>query len=272
MSRPAGVPGHVGGSSQGTGLKTGNVGSATPTEEFCVWTLQDHPGIQSMRALEEKHFSVLRRHMVEWIAIQAELASEELGKSALEPRVLTAMGRVPRHRFVAPPLASLAYHDTPLPIGFDKTVSQPFIVALMTDLLDPQPNESVLEVGTGLGYHTAVLADLAGTVFSVEIVEEFAAEAEARLQQLGFHNVRLRFGDGSRGWAEHALFDKILVAAGVRRVPPALIGQLKPGGRLVLPLGSADSQRLTMLGKTMSGEPNSRQFIPVRFAELETVS
>ena len=224
-----------------------------------------------MRALEEKHFSVLRRHMVEWIAIQAELASEELGKSALEPRVLTAMGRVPRHRFVAPPLASLAYQDTPLPIGFDKTVSQPFIVALMTDLLDPQPHETVLEVGTGLGYHTAILAELAETVFSVEIVEEFAAEAEAGLQQLGLTNVRLRFGDGSRGWAEHAPFDKILVAAGAERVPAALMDQLKPRGRLVLPMGPAESQRLTVVERDAAGEANLRKLIPVRFAELETV-
>jgi protein-L-isoaspartate(D-aspartate) O-methyltransferase len=224
-----------------------------------------------MKPMKEEHFAILRRHMVEVIAIQADLASEELGKSAFEPRVLAAMGRVPRHQFVAPPLASLGYQDTPLPIGFDKTVSQPFIVALMTDLLDPQPHERVLEVGTGLGYHTAILAELAETVFSVEIVEEFAAEAEAHLQQLGFHNVRLRFGDGSRGWAEHAPFDKILVAAGAERVPPALMDQLKPRGRLVLPMGPAESQRMTVVERDAAGEATIRKLIPVRFAELETV-
>ena len=221
--------------------------------------------------MKEEHFAILRRHMVEVIAIQADLASDELGKPAFEPRVMAAIGRVPRHRFVAPPLAPLAYQDTPLPIGFDKTVSQPFIVALMTDLLDPQPHETVLEVGTGLGYHTAILSELAETVFSVEIVEEFAAQAEVGLQQLGVRNVRLRFGDGSRGWAEHAPFDKILVAAGSERVPPALMDQLKPGGRLVLPMGPAESQRLTVVEKDAAGEAKVRKLIPVRFAELETV-
>ena len=138
-----------------------------------------------MRQMSEAHFAVLRRHMVEVIAIQAELADEELGKATLDPRVLAAMADVPRHRFVPSPLASLAYHDAPLPIGFDKTISQPFMVAVMTDLLAPLPTDSVLEVGTGLGYQTAILARLAGRVWSVEVVEELALEAEARLARLG---------------------------------------------------------------------------------------
>ena len=130
-----------------------------------------------MRALEEKHFAVLRRHMAEMIAIHVDLASDELGKAALDERVMAAMGKVPRHRFVLEPLAPHAYQDMPLPIGFDKTVSQPFIVALMADLLSPQPHEIVLEIGTGLGYQAALLAELARQVWSVEIVERKACRA-----------------------------------------------------------------------------------------------
>jgi protein-L-isoaspartate(D-aspartate) O-methyltransferase len=159
----------------------------------------------------------------------------------------------------------------PLPIGFDKTISQPFIVALMTDLLAPQPHESVLEIGTGLGYQTAILAELAGQVWSVEIIEEFASHAEALLQDLGFSNIGIRVGDGSRGWPEHAPFDKILVAVAADRAPPALLEQLKPGGRLVLPVGSEDAQFLTVIDKDAAGQLKTRKLIPVRFSRLETV-
>ena len=163
-----------------------------------------------MREMTEAHFAILRRHMVEVIAMQAELGDEELGKATIEPRVLAAMADVPRHLFVPAPLASLAYHDAPLPIGFDKTISQPFIVAVMTDLLAPRPGDTVLEVGTGLGYQSAILARLSRRVWSVEVVEELALEAEERLRLLGCANVAVRVGDGSRGWAEHAPFDRIL--------------------------------------------------------------
>ena len=222
--------------------------------------------------MTEEHLAVLRRHMVELVAIHADLAREELGKAALDARVMAAMGRVPRHLFVPGPLAALAYHDAPLPIGFGKTISQPFVAAVMTDLLDPRPHEAVLEVGTGLGYQTAVLAELAGRVWSVEIVEELAAGAEARLQRLGYTGVGIRVGDGSRGWAEHAPFDKILVAAGAERTPPALLEQLKPGGRMVLPLGPAEGQRLTVIDKgAEDGRTRVRKLIPVLFSRLETV-
>ena len=224
-----------------------------------------------MKPMTEEHLAILRRHMVEAVAIHADLLEEELGKPALDGRVLDAMLRVPRHLFVPAPLAALAYHDTPLPIGFDKTISQPFIAAAMLDLLAPGPHEAVLEVGTGLGYQTAVLAELAGRVWSVEIVEEFAAAAKARLQRLGYSNVGIRVGDGSRGWAEHAPFDKILVAAAAERIPPALLEQLKPGGRLVLPLGPAEGQRLTVIDKDADGQTRMREVIPVLFSRLETV-
>ena len=165
----------------------------------------------------------------------------------------------------------LAYHDTPLPIGFDKTISQPFIVAVMTDLLDPRPHEVVLEVGTGLGYQTAVLAQLAGQVWSVEIVEELALEAEARLRRLGCANVGIRVGDGSRGWAEHAPFDKILVTAAAELTPPALIEQLRPGGRMVLPVGARTRRRSPSWTRTLVGRVTRRQLLPVCFSRLETM-
>ena len=225
-----------------------------------------------MRQMSEAHFAVLRRHMVDVVAIQAELADEELGKAALEPRVPAAMADVPRHRFVPSPLAPLAYHDAPLPIGFDKTISQPFIVAVMTDLLAPLPTDSVLEVGTGLGYQTAILARLAGRVWSVEVVEELALEAEARLARLGYPNLEIRVGDGSRGWAEHAPFDKILVAAAPEVLPPALFAQLRPGGRMVLPLGGEEAQALTVVDKDAAGQVKRRALLPVRFSRLETMA
>ena len=225
-----------------------------------------------MNQITEEHFAVPRRQMVEVIAIYAELASEELGKAALDQRVMAAMERVPRHRFVPEWLAAAAYHDMPLPIGFDKTISQPFIVAVMTDLLDPRPHEVVLEIGTGLGYQTAVLAQLVRQVWSVEIVEEFALEAAARLRQLDCANVGIRVGDGSRGWAEHAPFDKILVTAAAELAPPALIEQLKPGGRLVLPMGADPVQKLTVVDKDVAGRVRFRELISVRFSRLETMS
>ena len=225
-----------------------------------------------MKPMTEEHLAVLRRHMVELIAIHADLLEEELGKPALDARVLGAMLRVPRHLFVPAPLAALAYDDAPLPIGFDKTISQPFMCALMADLLTPGPHDAVLEVGTGLGYQTALLAELAGRVWSVEIVEELAAGAERRLDRLGYSKVGIRVGDGSRGWAEHAPFDKILVAAAAERAPPALLEQLKPGGRLVLPLGPAEGQRLTVVEKGAEDEDvRVRELIPVLFSRLETV-
>jgi protein-L-isoaspartate(D-aspartate) O-methyltransferase len=224
-----------------------------------------------MKPMTEAHLAILRRHMVEVIALQADLMSAEIGKATLEARVLDAMRRVRRHLFVPPELAAMAYHDTPLPIGFDKTVSQPFICALMTDLLDPQPHEAVLEVGTGLGYQAAVLAELARQVWTVEMVEEFASHAEARLSQLGYGNVAVRVGDGTRGWAEHAPFDKILVTAAAAVPPKALLDQLAPGGRMVLPVGPEGIQQLTVIDKADDGRIRTRSVIPVRFGTLETV-
>ncbi len=223
-----------------------------------------------MKPLNEKHLAIFRRHMVEVIAIHAELHEDELGKRALEERVLTVMRRIPRHLFVPQEIAHLAYHDMPLPIGFEKTISQPYICALMTDLLGPQPHETVLEIGTGLGYQTAVLAELAAHVWSVEIVEELAEAAQLRLDAMGYTNVNIKIGDGSRGWAEHAPFDKIMVTAAAEQVPGALLEQLKPGGRLLMPLGPADDQQLTVVDKDAGGSIQTRSVIPVRFTRLES--
>jgi protein-L-isoaspartate(D-aspartate) O-methyltransferase len=222
-----------------------------------------------MKALTDKHLAIFRRHMVDVIGIQADLSSDETGKSELDERVMAVMQEIPRHLFVPAPVASAAYEDMPLPIGFNKTISQPFMVALMTDLLDPGPDDRLLEVGTGLGYQTAILARLVGHVWTVEIVEEFVESAEKRLKHVGIENVSLRVGDGSRGWADHAPYDKIIVAAGAKEVPPALIAQLKPGGRLVLPLGPSEAQRLSLVQKGADDTIALRGIMPVQFSELE---
>jgi protein-L-isoaspartate(D-aspartate) O-methyltransferase len=224
-----------------------------------------------MKPMTEEHLAILRRHMVEVIAVHADLLEEEIGKAALDQRVLAAMLRLPRHLFVPVHFATAAYHDTPLPIGFDKTISQPFICALMTDLLAPEPQHVVLEIGTGRGYQTAVMAELVDRVWSVEVVEEFASLAEALLGQLGYTTVGIRVGDGARGWAEHAPYDRILVSAAAEQPPPALLEQLKPGGRLVMPLGTIEAQMLTAVDKDAVGHIRIRQLIPVRFSQLETV-
>jgi protein-L-isoaspartate(D-aspartate) O-methyltransferase len=224
-----------------------------------------------MKPMNEKHFAILRRHMVEIIGIHTDVIEDELGKPELDERVMNVMLRVPRHLFVPEPLASLAYEDRPLPIGFDKTISQPFMCALMSDLLAPEPSDAVLEIGTGLGYQTAILAEIVGHVWTIEIVEELAEAAQQRLNDLGYRNVDFRIGDGSRGWSEHAPYDKILVAAAHEKLPEDLLAQLKPGGRLVMPLGSAESQQLTVATKDDAGGIQKREIIPVRFTRLETI-
>ena len=218
--------------------------------------------------MDEHHLAIFRRHMVEIIDLHFDLAEEELGKSALSDPLRRALLAVPRHLFVPQALILMAYQDTPLPIGFDKTISQPFIGAAMLDLLDVQPGSRVLEVGTGLGYQAAVMAEMGAEVFSVEIVEEFAEAAKARLALLGY-DVEVRIGDGSRGWAEHAPFDRILVTAAAVESPSALLEQLKPGGRMVLPLGDGEVQQLSVVSRGKQGDTNIRQVMPVRFTRLE---
>ena len=221
-----------------------------------------------MKPRTEKHLAVLRRHMVEIIDMHFDLAAEEIGKDALDPILREALLKVPRHLFVPQPLAAVAYHDTPLPIGFDKTVSQPFIGALMLDLLDVMPGDRILEVGTGLGYQAAVMAEVGAEVYSVEVVEEFAEAAEQLLAALGY-KVSIRVGDGSRGWTEHAPFDAIMLTAAAAAPPEALIEQLQPGGRMVVPVGGQDVQQLSLIEKQFDGEITTRQVMPVRFTPLD---
>ena len=223
-----------------------------------------------MTGSEENLFDALRRDMLVQITLHATIVADKISKSELEGRVLAVMGKVPRHQFVPPDLQSYAYLDAPLPIGYGKTISQPFIAALMTDLLDVQPGDSVLEVGTGLGYHSAVLAELAGRVFTVEIVEELADGARRRLRDSDYDNVELRIGDGAQGWHEHAPFDKVLVTAAPELIPVALLHQVKPGGRIVSPAGIESSQTLMLLKKDERGRIASSDILPVRFAPLVT--
>lgn len=224
-----------------------------------------------MKPMTEKHLAVLRRHMVEIIDLHFDLTSEEIGKDALDPILREALLKVPRHLFVPHALAGAAYQDTPLPIGFDKTVSQPFIGALMVDLLDIMPGDRVLEVGTGFGYQAAVMAEIGADVFSVEVVEEFAEAAEQLLAALGYA-ATIRIGDGSRGWAEHAPFDAMLLTAAAAEPPKTLMEQLKPGGRMVLPVGGKEVQQLSVVEKDDEGHVSTREVMPVRFTQLEEAS
>ena len=236
--------------------------------------LADAPALTEMgrmKPMTEQHLAIFRRHMVEVIDVHFDLASDEIGTDTLDGRLRDAMLQVPRHLFVPPQLAAVAYQDTPLPIGFDKTLSQPFIGALMLDLLDLAPGHRVLEVGTGLGYQAAVMAELGAAVWSVEIVEEFAEGARLRLGSLG-HGVEIRVGDGSRGWAEHAPFDRILVTAAAKTPPPALLDQLGEGGKMVIPLGDGDVQQLSVVEKGEGGLISIREVMPVRFTKLETMA
>jgi protein-L-isoaspartate(D-aspartate) O-methyltransferase len=221
-----------------------------------------------MKPLTEQHLAIFRRHMVEIVEMHFDLAAEEIGKDAPGPELRRALMDVPRHLFVPTNLAALAYQDSPLPIGFDKTISQPFIGAVMLDLLDLKPGQRVLEIGTGLGYQAAVMAEMGCEVFSVEVVEEFAEAAETRFAALGYA-VQVRVGDGSRGWEEHAPYDAILVTAAAPELPFELLEQLKPGGRMVLPIGGADVQKLSLVEKRADALAEVREVMPVRFTQLE---
>jgi protein-L-isoaspartate(D-aspartate) O-methyltransferase len=191
------------------------------------------------------------------------------GRAALDPRVMEAFGRVPRHAFVPNGLQVSAYDNHPLPIGHGQTISQPYIVALMTDLIRPRPEDVVLEIGTGSGYQAAVLSGLVKQVYSVELVEALGLLARERLQRLGYGNVEVRVGDGHLGWPEHAPYDGILVTAAAESVPPALVRQLKPGGVLVIPVGlSHFSQQLRLISKDADGQVQERNVLPVVFVPL----
>ncbi len=214
-------------------------------------------------------FDVERRKMVEEVLADTASTSSYSGSSALNSAVIAAMGKVERHRFVPAALAAVAYLNRPLPIGHGQTISQPFIVALMTDLLRVKPGGTVLEIGTGSGYQAAVLAEIASSVYSIEIIEPLGKQAGSLLKTLGYRNVETRVGDGYYGWPEAAPFDAIMVTAAASHVPPPLIKQLNPGGRMVIPLGTQFmTQYLMLVEKQMDGSVTTRQILPVRFVPL----
>jgi protein-L-isoaspartate(D-aspartate) O-methyltransferase len=217
----------------------------------------------------QDRYAAPRKAMVDTIVALTRETATETGRASLDSRVLTAMNKVPRHRFVPAEQEPYAYSNRPLPIGNGQTISQPFIVALMTDMLGLKATDRVLEIGTGCGYQAAVLAELAREVYTIEIVAPLAREAAARLAELGYRNISARSGDGYRGWPAYAPFDAIIVTAAAPEVPPALIEQLKPGGKLVIPVGAQWSgQELRIIEKDQHGKTTSRNALPVRFVPL----
>jgi len=210
-----------------------------------------------------------RARMVVEIAAMARETGGETGRPRFGDAVMAAMGKVQRHRFVPFAQEAFAYDNRPLPIGDGQTISQPYIVALMTDLLDPKPSDTVLEVGTGSGYQAAVLAELVAKVYTIEIVEPLGKRAAKVLGELGYRNVEVRVGDGYGGWREAAPFDSIIVTAAPAAVPQSLIDQLKPGGRMVIPVGGLfEVQQLLLVEKQRDGSATTRRTLPVRFVPL----
>jgi protein-L-isoaspartate(D-aspartate) O-methyltransferase len=214
-------------------------------------------------------FASGHRRMMEEITALVRETRTETGKPALDERVMAVMQKVPRHEFVPASQLANAYQNRPLPIGHGQTISQPYIVALMTDLARVEAGHTVLEVGTGSGYQAAVMAHLARAVYTIEIVEPLGLQARQRLQKLGYDNVQVRLGDGYHGWEEHAPYDAILVTAAASHIPPPLIRQLKAGGRMVIPVGAAFMvQQLMLVEKNRDGTVSTRQILPVAFVPL----
>jgi len=206
----------------------------------------------------------------DWARLRARMVDQQVKARGIKDEcVLQAMAKVPRHEFVAEKVRANAYDDDPLPIGHEQTISQPYIVALMTEAAKPRPEHRVLEIGTGSGYQAAVLAELVKEVYTIELVPELADDAKARLQRLGYKNVHTKAGDGYKGWPDAAPFDAVVVTCGADHVPDPLIEQLKPGGVLVIPVGkSQDEQSLLAITKDAKGKQTTRDLGPVRFVPL----
>ena len=220
-------------------------------------------------AYAQDPYAAPRRAMVDEIRVVARDAAPDTAKKTIDDRVLAVMDKVPRHRFVPAGEVHAAYANRPLPIGHGQTISQPYIVALMTDLIKPHPAAIVLEIGTGSGYQAAILAELVRTVCTIEIIEPLAKQAQERLRNEGYSQVRTRIGDGYFGWEECGPFDAIVVTAAASQIPPPLVRQLKPGGRMVIPVGAPFlAQYLTLVDKGADGAVTTRQILPVRFVPL----
>lgn len=222
---------------------------------------------------QQDRWTEARAAMVRTIQTHAALLPEAASTDGLSTPVIDVMGKVPRHEFVPEQVKRQAYADAPLPIGYGQTISQPFVVALMTHLIGASSGSTVLEIGTGSGYQAAVLSPLVQTVCTIEIIPELGEAAARRLNDLGYDNVQTKIGDGYFGWPECGPFDAILVTAAAGHVPPPLVKQLKPGGRMVIPVGSVfGPQFLTLVEKTSGGQVTTRQLLPVRFVPLTRAS
>jgi protein-L-isoaspartate(D-aspartate) O-methyltransferase len=220
-------------------------------------------------ALASDHFRDSREQMIRLIEADVRYTSKYLKQSSLDTRVLDAMAKVPRHEFVPPQMVDIAYLNRPLPIGHGQTISQPYIVAIMTDLLDIEPGQRILEIGTGSGYQAAVLAEIGARVWSIEIIPELGKQAQVRLRRLGYDKVEVRLGDGYYGWPEYAAYDAIIVTAAASHIPPPLLQQLKPGGKMIIPVGSPfATQQLLLIARSENDEFITRQVLPVRFVPL----
>jgi len=210
-----------------------------------------------------------QQEMLEDINAEVRYTRSLIGKDALDPRVMEAVREVPRDAFVPPNMKSAAFENGPLPIGYGQTISQPYIVALMTDLLAPEAEHRILEIGTGSGYQTAILSQLCSKVYSLEVVAELGAIAADVFKRLGYHNIEMRIGDGYLGWPEHAPYDGIIVTAAATHIPSALVEQLRPGGRMVIPVGLPYShQELMLLRKDQQGKTLTKSVLGVAFVPL----
>jgi len=218
---------------------------------------------------EADGYTSARAVMIKDIEKDVRETSLYIDKEELDARVMKAIGTVPRHEFVPENQQSYAYENRPLSIGHGQTISQPYIVALMTDLIKLKPGDKVLEIGTGSGYQAAILAELTDAVFTIEIIEPLGKAVKERFERLGYQNITSRIGDGYYGWEEHAPFDAIVVTATASHIPPPLIKQLKPGGHMVIPVGSRFlTQQLVLASKDETGYMTTKQILPVRFVPL----
>ncbi len=214
-------------------------------------------------------YAVKRAAMIKEIEQVVRAGYGNLERDVLDEKVIDALGRVPRHEFVPRNMRNAAYENRPLPIGHGQTISQPYIVAIMTNLLQVGKDDRVLEIGTGSGYQIAVLAELVKKAYSIEIIEPLGKQAKDRLQRLRYENIELKIGDGYYGWEEEAPFDAIMVTAAASHIPPPLIEQLKPGGRMLIPVGSRFMvQELLIVQKSVNGKVSTRQLLPVAFVPL----
>jgi len=222
-----------------------------------------------MQETQAQDYAAQRARMVAEVEAMMAETRGMTGLAALSPRVRAALGKVERHRLVPEPQRALAYRNHPLPIGQGQTISQPYIVALSTDLIAPEPQHVVLEIGTGSGYQAAVLAEIVQRVYSIELLEPLAVTATKALKELQYKNIEIKVGDGYKGWPEKAPFDAIVVTAAAPRVPEALLAQLKPGGRMVIPVGaSREEQELLLIVKSAAGKIEQKNILPVRFVPL----